>query len=431
MFRLEFCLLIIICFISYLYISSADNSSPLHKVFSYILAVMFVHLIFDMITIYTVNHLDSVPIILNDIFHRFFIGTMVLETYLFYQYIEKLIEEDSGIKLKTGNKALISLIIFEIAVLILPVHYAITALGNYSDGIHASVCYISVGVYLFMCCYNLFKYYSSIQNNKKFAIVLSLFIEVSISLLQAFNPTWLISSMGMTLIILAFYLVLENPDIYKAELVESRMSLLYLKSQINPHFLYNTLDSIRIEAELNNDPKTAKLLMKLVTFFRLSVKENASLVDVENEVELIENYMELMCYRYPSLKFNVNCDPELLSVKVPNFIIQPLLENSLKYGLKNKAYSGSVNVDIVKAGEKSFNIIIEDDGTGMDEKTMNRVENMLCDYKKFDMNNKSIGILNVQKRVKMLCGRQYGLSYFNNDKGGLTATLTLPIREYE
>ena len=62
---------------------------------------------------------------------------------------------------------------------------------------------------------------------------------------------------------------------------------------------------------------------------------------------------------------------------------------------------------------------------------MNRVENMLCDYKKFDMNNKSIGILNVQKRVKMLCGRQYGLSYFNNDKGGLTATLTLPIREYE
>ena len=254
---------------------------------------------------------------------------------------------------------------------------------------------------------------------------------MSISLLQAFNPTWLISSMGMTLIILAFYLVLENPDIYKAELVESRMSLLYLKSQINPHFLYNTLDSIRIEAELNNDPKTAKLLMKLVTFFRLSVKENASLVDVENEVELIENYMELMCYRYPSLKFNVNCDPELLSVKVPNFIIQPLLENSLKYGLKNKAYSGSVNVDIVKAGEKSFNIIIEDDGTGMDEKTMNRVKNMLCDYKKFDMNNKSIGILNVQKRVKMLCGRQYGLSYFNNDKGGLTATLTLPIREYE
>ncbi len=189
-------------------------------------------------------------------------------------------------------------------------------------------------------------------------------------------------------------------QIIEEQQAKRKSELKALQSQINPHFLYNTLDSIRIEAELNNDPKTAKLLMKLVTFFRLSVKENASLVDVENEVELIENYMELMCYRYPSLKFNVNCDPNLLSVKVPNFIIQPLLENSLKYGLKNKAYSGSVNVDIVKAGEKSFNIIIEDDGTGMDEKTMNRVENMLCDYKKFDMNNKSIGILNVQKRVK-------------------------------
>ena len=431
MFRLEFCLLIIISFISYLYISSGENNSPLHKVFSYILAVMFIHLIFDTITIYTVNHLDTVPVILNDIFHRFFIGTMVLETYLFYQYIEKLIEEDSGIKVKTGNKALVSLIIFEIAVLVLPVHYAITPLGNYSDGIHASVCYISVGVYLFMCCYNLFRHYSSIQNNKKFAIALSLFIEVSISLLQAFNPTWLISSMGMTLIILAFYLVLENPDIYKAELVESRMSLLYLKSQINPHFLYNTLDSIRIEAELNDDPKTAKLLMKLVTFFRLSVKENSAMVDVENEVELIENYMDLMCYRYPSLKFNVDCDPELLSIKVPNFIIQPLLENSLKYGLKNKAYCGNVNVVVARSDDKTFNIIIEDDGTGMDEKTMNRVNNMLSDYKKLDMNNKSIGILNVQKRVKMLCGPQFGLSFFNNEKGGLTATLTLPLREDE
>ncbi len=431
MFRLEFCLLIIISFISYLYISSGENNSPLHKVFSYILAVMFIHLIFDTITIYTVNHLDTVPVILNDIFHRFFIGTMVLETYLFYQYIEKLIEEDSGIKVKTGNKALVSLIIFEIAVLVLPVHYAITPLGNYSDGIHASVCYISVGVYLFMCCYNLFRHYSSIQNNKKFAIALSLFIEVSISLLQAFNPTWLISSMGMTLIILAFYLVLENPDIYKAELVESRMSLLYLKSQINPHFLYSTLDSIRIEAELNDDPKTAKLLMKLVTFFRLSVKENSAMVDVENEVELIENYMDLMCYRYPSLKFNIDCDPELLSIKVPNFIIQPLLENSLKYGLKNKAYCGNVNVVVARSDDKTFNIIIEDDGTGMDEKTMNRVNNMLSDYKKLDMNNKSIGILNVQKRVKMLCGPQFGLSFFNNEKGGLTATLTLPLREDE
>lgn len=431
MFRLEFCLLIIIGFISYLYISSGDNNSSLHKVFSYILAVMFVHLIFDTITIYTVNHLDTVPVILNDIFHRFFIGTMVLETYLFYRYIEKLIEEDSGIKVKTGNKALVSLIIFEIAVLVLPVHYAITPLGNYSDGIHASVCYISVGVYLFICCYNLFRHYSSIRNNKKFAIALSLFIEVSISLLQAFNPTWLISSMGMTLIILAFYLVLENPDIYKAELVESRMSLLYLKSQINPHFLYNTLDSIRIEAELNDDPKTAKLLMKLVTFFRLSVKENSAMVDVENEVELIENYMDLMCYRYPSLKFNIDCDPELLSIKVPNFIIQPLLENSLKYGLKNKAYCGSVNVVVARSDDKTFNIIIEDDGTGMDEKTMNRVDNMLSDYKKLDMNNKSIGILNVQKRVKMLCGPRYGLSFFNNEKGGLTATLNLPLREDE
>ena len=86
---------------------------------------------------------------------------------------------------------------------------------------------------------------------------------------------------------------------------------------------------------------------------------------------------------------------------------------------------------VARSDDKTFNIIIEDDGTGMDEKTMNRVNNMLSDYKKLDMNNKSIGILNVQKRVKMLCGPQFGLSFFNNEKGGLTATLTLPLREDE
>lgn len=72
---------------------------------------------------------------------------------------------------------------------------------------------------------------------------------------------------------LAFYLTLENPDILRGELNEQKLSMLYLKSQINPHFLYNTIDTIRIQAQLNGDKPVADLLMRLVDFFRLSVKK--------------------------------------------------------------------------------------------------------------------------------------------------------------
>ena len=96
----------------------------------------------------------------------------------------------------------------------------------------------------------------------------------------------------MTLMTMSFYLTLENPDSIRAELTEQKMSMLYLKSQVNPHFLYNTLDTIRIQAQLNGDKKVADLLMRLVDFFRLSVKVDCTMVTLDEEMELVECYME-------------------------------------------------------------------------------------------------------------------------------------------
>ncbi len=176
----------------------------------------------------------------------------------------------------------------------------------------------------------------------RFAIGAALAIEVCVSLLQGANPTWLISGMGLTLMTLSFYLILENPDILRAELTEQKMSMLYLKSQVNPHFLYNTLDTIRIQAQLNDEKQVANLLMRLVDFFRLSVKVDRQMVALDDELELLEAYMELMCYRYPELVCNYDIDLDLGGVLVPNFILQPIVENSLLHGLKNKGYRGEV-----------------------------------------------------------------------------------------
>ena len=428
MFKLQIFSLIIVCFIAYLYMSSKGNKGRLHHIYSWILVVTIFHLLFDIITVYTVNNLDLIPKYLNDIFHRIFIGSMILEVYLFYCYIEMLIEEDSGIRKSISLKAAFLLVIFELGVLFLPVHYAITPLGNYSDGIHASLCYLAVGVYLFLCLYLLFSHFTSIRNNKKSAILMALVIEIVISILQSFNPTWLISNMGIALIVLAFYLTLENPDLYKAQLIEQKMSMLYLKSQINPHFLYNTIDSIRIEAELNNDDKVAELLMKLVNFFRLTTKEKEQMVSIEVELDILENYMDLMCFRYPDLVYQVDVDPDLLSYQVPNFILQPLVENSLKYGLKEKGYKGLIDIKI-EIIEDKLKISIQDSGVGMDEKTMIKVNDMLNNYYEYKDFKNSIGILNVQKRIKLLCGKNYGLSYENKAEGGLLTIIELPIME--
>lgn len=436
MLRMEIALWFVLAFIALIYFSAGLKRTILHKTFSVLLITMLIHLIFDMATIYTVNHLDTVPRLLNNILHRIFIGSMVLVLYLFYKYVALLVEEETGklIKLiKLERMAKVFLVISLLCVMVLPVHYAETPNGNYSDGIHVSVCYISMAFYLFLCVWLLFCYWKQMESKKKFAIGMALVIEVGISLLQAMNPTWLISGMGMTLMTLSFYLTLENPDILRAELTEQKMSMLYLKSQVNPHFLYNTLDTIRIQAQLNGDKKVADLLMRLVDFFRLSVKVDQSMVSLDDELELLEAYMELMCYRYPDLKYECDIDPDLGEVQVPNFILQPIVENSLLHGLKNKGYQGTVRIFAEKREEKKMEIGVYDTGSGFAEGKKEIIDQMLLNYAKQParLEGNSIGILNAQKRIKLLCGREYGLWYTQNPEGGVTAHLLLPMKEEE
>lgn len=431
MLRMEIALLLVLGFIAYVYFSAGRKYTLLHKTFSILLITMLVNLLFDTVTLYTVNHLDTVPRLWNDILHRFFIGSMVLVVYLFYRYIAVLVKEGIGKCRNLDIPARIFLVIAEVAVILLPVHYAVTAKGNYSDGVHASVCYISMAFYLILCVWLLSSNWKQIEEKKKIAIGVALVIELVVSVLQAINPTWLISGMGMTLMTLSFYLTLENPDSIRAELTEQKMSMLYLKSQVNPHFLYNTLDTIRIQAQLNGDKKVAELLMQLVDFFRLSVKVDQAMIALDDEIELLENYMELMCYRYPNLKCTYEIDPDLGGIQVPNFILQPIVENSLLHGLKNKGYRGEIQITVRKTADECMEILVCDTGSGFEEGKKEAIDQMLLHYASHPakLEGNSIGILNVQKRIKMLCGREYGLWYTENINGGVTAHLLLPLKE--
>ena len=427
MMRMEIALILVLVFVAFIYFGVGKRNTPLHKTFSALLLITPLHLAFDAATVYTVNHLETVPPFLNEILHRLFIGTMVLVVYLFYRYISILVNEETKKACTFHFVSKIYLCLAELGAMLLPVHYAVTEKGNYSDGIHVSVCYISVAFYLLVCLWVLLKNRRQIDRKKKAAIGVALIIEGIVSILQAFNPTWLISGMGITLMTLAFYLTLENPDILRAELTEQKMSMLYLKSQVNPHFLYNTLDTIRIQAQLGGDKTTADLLMRLSDFFRLSIKTDKQMTMLEEETELSDAYMELMCFRYPNLKYNCDIDPDLSDVLVPNFILQPIIENSLLHGLKNKGYRGEVTVSAKKTNQNSIEIQVSDTGSGFKQGVKNTIDERLINCDNHKANIDSIGILNVQKRIKLLCGKEFGLSYTENTDGGVTAHILLPI----
>ena len=431
MLRMEIALFLVVSFVAYIYFTAEKKWSPLHKTFSALLVVVLFHLVFDGITVYTVNHLDTVPRLLNDTFHRLFIGTMILIFFLFYQYIAILVEEETGKPRRLDKAARVFLVFAELGDLLLPIHYAVTDQGNYSDGIHVVFCYASVAFYFLLGTGLLLSNWKQVPHKKKMAIAIASLVELLGTTLQGINHTWLISGMGITLITLAFYLILENPDILRAELTEQKMSMLYLKSQVNPHFLYNTLDTIRIQAQLNGDKKVADLLMRLVDFFRLSVKVDRPLVTLDDEMELLEAYMELMCYRYPELRCDYDIDPELGAAQVPNFILQPIVENSLLHGLKNKGYRGEVSISAQKTPEGHLEIRVRDSGSGFAEGKRAAIDDMLRNYAKQapKLTGNSIGILNVQKRIKLLCGREYGLWYTENESGGVTAHILLPLEE--
>ena len=118
-------------------------------------------------------------------------------------------------------------------------------------------------------------------------------------------------------------------------------------------------------------------------------------------------------------------------MKVPNFILQPIVENSLLHGLKNKGYRGRMRISAQRTQDHRMEILICDTGSGFAEGTKDAIDQMLLTYAKQParLEGNSIGILNVQKRIKLLCGREYGLSYTENPTGGVTAHLLLPMKE--
>lgn len=225
--RMEAACFVILAFIAFVYFSAKRPKTRLHKVFSCLIISLEVHLVFDAITVYTVNNLDKVPKWLNDTCHRIFVGTMLLTIFLFYLYIAFMIDEETNYRKHSVLYNLIRrvinvfFVVAEVIILLAPVEYQECPKGNYEIGTAAVVIYISIPLFLLHIIFNIIRNYKYIHPKKRMAIVMVIIIEVITTIITAVDMSMLIAGLGLTLEAVCFYIILENPDIKLVEQIRS------------------------------------------------------------------------------------------------------------------------------------------------------------------------------------------------------------------
>lgn len=205
------------------------------------------------------------------------------------------------------------------------------------------------------------------------------------------------------------------------------LELQALQAQINPHFLYNTLASIRFLLEMDQEEKAKQSLLALVKFLKSTFSEHRKLIPVREELEVLFHYLVLMENRNPdSFVWEIHMDSDIQECLVPRFSIQPLVENSISHGLGEKREIGHIRIE---ANQKDMDLVIRicDDGVGAD---WEKIDRLLNDKSPVGGKEKlkSIGIRNVQQRLRLFFGEPYGLTAYALADGGVCFQIRVPVK---
>lgn len=214
-------------------------------------------------------------------------------------------------------------------------------------------------------------------------------------------------------------------DIKNNEKEKRKSEINFLRAQINPHFLYNTLFSIQCMAELNKNEQAVKMIKAFIALLRKTLSTDRDLIPLVEELENTKSYIELERIRYPNIMdYEIEVSTELEACHVPALILQPIVENAIFHGLEAKASGGLIVVEVFKY-EDDLLINISDDGKGMDSRRLKEVRARI-DLDE-DEAKKSIGLINVSGRIKINFGKEYGLTIDSKEDVGTCVSIRLPI----
>ena len=183
-----------------------------------------------------------------------------------------------------------------------------------------------------------------------------------------------------------------------------------LQAQIKPHFMYNTLDTIRWMAEENNKKDIIQIIEALTNLLRISLSKGKEIISVREEMNHILNYLTIQKIRYEDkMDYEINFDENILDYNIVKLILQPLVENAIYHGIKEKRGNGKIIIQGKVEGDYLL-FIVKDDGCGIDEDKLNEINENLR-YHDIKDNKIGYGIFNVNERIKIRYGDDYGLKF--------------------
>lgn len=216
------------------------------------------------------------------------------------------------------------------------------------------------------------------------------------------------------------HMVNDNLDLQnrlmQSEIKERESELLLLQSQINPHYLYNTLDTLYFMAVIRDEDEIASLVQALSENFKLSLNQGDKIIPVRKELERIRAYMKIQNYRFHDrYRLDIDVPDKVMDEYILTFILQPLVENSVYHGLEPKTGPGTISLRVQEAGEAMI-FTVEDDGVGIQD-----LSSVQAGY----------GVRNISERIHLFYGEQYNISYRNREEGGTTVTIVIPVLSEE
>lgn len=222
-----------------------------------------------------------------------------------------------------------------------------------------------------------------------------------------------------------------------AEMFRKQTELMALQSQINPHFLYNTLDTIRGQAVMDHNSKVADMIETLGSFFRYSISGKKNMVMLRDEITHTRNYIQIQQFRFENrFTFELDIDEEdeeCLNCYVPRLILQPIVENAIFHGLENTYKGGQVSLGVALLTTELL-ITVSDNGKGMSAAELDSLNDRIysADRMAMGQNDKSkghtgIALPNINKRIKLLFGDAYGLTVYSSPGSGTEVEIMLPL----
>ncbi len=405
MYKNQISCAMIIFIIGILYFFSSNRTSKSSKWFSVLLSCSFFQLIFDIISVYTVNHLDTVSPIVNRIVHIFYMGLLLSLFFLVYKYLESIIEEELKERIKRYSFSPIPLVITLIGVVFLPLSYIENPKSNYSYGPAAFMTYVGVVIYLIFIVSLLIRHKKIIPHKKKKAIYVALLSEIPIAVYQIIVPEALITSLGIVVLNLGIYLTTENPDALLVEQLEKEKKRADEANKAKTNFLANMSHEIRtpitavlgmnelilretkdalVRQYAKNVEGAAKSLLSIINDILDITKIEAGKLSVilaeYNFSGVINDIITMISFKakMKELKFQVIIDEEIPNrllgddIRLRQILVN-LLNNAVKY-----THTGTVTLEIWqcpcdKEGYVKLHFSVKDTGIGIKEEDLRKL----------------------------------------------------------